>query len=92
MAWIRYPVPNRFHLFPFNLRTVRVTAAVYWDLHSEQRLLLLILQHLAGVNTYTSSYDLAGTCVFNKQSLTLIMCHFNQVALVEVPILPKLLG
>ena len=38
------------------LRTVIVTAAVHW------------VQHRAGVSPYTSSYDLAQTCVFDKQS------------------------
>jgi len=27
------------------------------------------LQHRAGVSPYTSSFELAETCVFNKQSL-----------------------
>ena len=50
------------------LRTVIVTAAVHWGLNSELALLRLTLQHRAGVSPYTSSYDLAQTCVFDKQS------------------------
>ena len=30
--------------------------------------------HWAGVSPYTSSFDLAGTCVFVKQSLSVICC------------------
>src|SRR5574344_1717788 len=49
------------------LRTVIVTAAVYWGFDSELALLLLTFQHRAGVSPYTSSFDLAETCVFDKQ-------------------------
>ena len=49
------------------LRTVIVTAAVYWGFNSELAPLLLTFQHRAGVSPYTSSYDLAETCVFDKQ-------------------------
>ena len=41
------------------LRTVIVTAAVYWGFNSELALLLLTFQHRAGVTPYTSSFDLA---------------------------------
>ncbi len=58
------------------LRTVRVTAAVYWDFHSKLSLVLLIFQHRAGVRPNTSFYNLAESCVFNKQSLPPLMCHF----------------
>ena len=54
------------------LRTVIVTAAVYWGLSSLLRLRLQIpvtFQHWAGVSPYTSSFDLAETCVFGKQLL-----------------------
>ena len=59
------------------LRTVIVTAAVYWGLSSLLRLRLQIpvtFQHRAGVSPYTSSFDLAETCVFAKQSLGTILC------------------
>ena len=49
------------------LRTVIVTAAVYWGFDSELAPLLLTFQHRAGVSPYTSSFDLAETCVFDKQ-------------------------
>ena len=49
------------------LRTVIVTAAVYWGFNSGLALLLLTFQHRAGVTPYTSSYDLAESCVFDKQ-------------------------
>ena len=51
------------------LRTVIVTAAVYWGFNSMLSHLLLTFQHRAGVSPYTSSFDLAETCVFGKQSL-----------------------
>ena len=41
------------------LRTVIVTAAVYWGFDSGLSLLLLTFQHRAGVTPYTSSFDLA---------------------------------
>ena len=60
------------------LRTVIVTAAVYWGFNSELAPLLLTFQHRAGVSPYTSSYDLAQTCVFDKQLPGPILCgsHF----------------
>ena len=59
------------------LRTVIVTAAVYWGLSSLLRLRLQIpvtFQHRAGVSPYTSSFDLAETCVFGKQLRGPILC------------------
>ena len=56
------------------LRTVIVTAAVYWGFNSGLALLLLTFQHRAGVTPYTSSYDLAESCVFDKQSPGPIHC------------------
>ena len=59
------------------LRTVIVTAAVYWGFNSELRLrypVLLAFPHRAGVSPYTSSYDFAETCVFDKQSPGPIHC------------------
>lgn len=60
------------------LRTVIVTAAVYWGFNSE---LLpcgitppLNLPAPAGVSPYTSPCGLAETCVFAKQSLGSIHC------------------
>ncbi len=59
------------------LRTVIVTAAVYWGFNSLLQIaltLLLTFQHRAGVSPYTSSFDLAETCVFAKQSLEPLLC------------------
>ena len=56
------------------LRTVIVTAAVYWGFNSMLAHLLLTFQHRAGVSPYTSSFDLAETCVFAKQSPGPILC------------------
>ena len=71
------------------LRTVIVTAAVYWGFNSELRLrlhFLLTFQHRAGVSPYTSSFDLAETCVFGKQSLGPILCgRFGLFTLVRHP-------
>ena len=56
------------------LRTVIVTAAVYWGFSSLLAQLPLTFQHRAGVSPYTSSFDLAQTCVFAKQLLGPILC------------------
>ena len=67
------------------LRTVIVTAAVYWGFNSRLAPLLLTFQHRAGVSSYTSSFDLAETCVFAKQSPGPILCGHIGVA----PLFPK---
>src|SRR3546814_5431015 len=74
------------------LRTVIVTAAVYWGFNSVLAHLLLTFQHRAGVRPYTSSCDFAESCVFDKQSSPPGLCHLLLVAQKEVPILPKLRG
>ena len=56
------------------LRTVIVTAAVYWGFDPMLAHLQLTFQHRAGVTPYTSSYDLAESCVFDKQLLGPIHC------------------
>ena len=56
------------------LRTVIVTAAVYRGFNSKLALLLLTFRHRAGVTPYTSSFDLAESCVFVKQSPGPIHC------------------
>ena len=56
------------------LRTVIVTAAVYRGFNSMLAHLLLTFRHRAGVSPYTSSFDLAETCVFAKQSPGPILC------------------
>ena len=70
------------------LRTVIVTAAVYWGFNSELAPLLLTFQHRAGVSPYTSSFDLAETCVFDKQLPGPIHCGWLSPA----PLIPKLRG
>jgi hypothetical protein len=50
------------------LRTVIVTAAVYWGFDQELAPPHLTFQHRAGVTPYTSSYEFAECCVFVKQS------------------------
>ena len=70
------------------LRTVIVTAAVHWGFNSMLAHLLLTFQHWAGVSPYTSSFDLAETCVFGKQSLGPLHCD----RLASAPLLPKLRG
>ncbi len=49
------------------LRTVIVTAAVYWDFNQELAPHHLIFQHRAGVTPYTSTFVFAECCVFIKQ-------------------------
>ena len=68
------------------LRTVIVTAAVYWGFGSVLAHIPLTFQHRAGVSPYTSSFDLAQTCVFAKQLLGPILCGQLSLAL----LLPKL--
>ena len=50
--------------------------------------ILLTFQHRAGVSSYTSSFDLAQTCVFGKQLLGPILCG----SISGAPLLPKLRG
>ena len=56
------------------LRTVIVTAAVYWDFNQELAPHHLIFQHRAGVRPYTSTFVLAESCVFGKQLQPPILC------------------
>ena len=63
------------------LRTVIVTAAVHWGFDSMLAHLLLTFQHRAGVSSYTSSFDLAETCVFGKQLLGPILCDHSMLYL-----------
>ena len=57
------------------LRTVIVTAAVYRGLTSMRKHQSFTYRHRAGVSPYTSSYELAETCVFIKQSPPPILCQ-----------------
>jgi hypothetical protein len=56
------------------LRTVIVTAAVYWDFNQELAPHHLIFQHRAGVTPYTSTFVFAECCVFVKQSQPPFLC------------------
>ncbi len=57
------------------LRTVIVTAAVYRGFGLGLRAPLpLTFRHWAGISPYTSSHELAGTCVFVKQSPGPFLC------------------
>ena len=74
------------------LRTVIVTAAVYWGFNSMLRLRshpLLTFQHRAGVRPYASSFDLAESCVFGKQSPGRLLCSRSCET---APLIPKLQG
>ena len=57
------------------LRTVIVTAAVYWDFNQELAPHHLIFQHRAGVTLYTSTFVFAECCVFIKQSQPPFHCN-----------------
>ena len=74
------------------LRTVIVTAAVYWGFDSRLAPLLLTFQHRAGVRPYTSPCGFAEPCVFNKQSPPPGLCPHPWLAPKMGPLLPKLRG
>lgn len=83
------------------LRTVIVTAAVYWGFGSELGLapspLPLTFQHRAGVSPYTAPFGFAGTCVFDKQSPGPALCDPPRLrprgpSPQGAPLLPKLRG
>ena len=59
-------------LTPRNLLLLVLLAVMFWSFYSST--LLLTFQHRAGVTPYTSSYDLAESCVFDKQLLGPIHC------------------
>ncbi len=74
------------------LRTVIVTAAVYWGFNSGREPVLLTFQHRAGVRPYTSPRGFAEPYVFSKQSPPPALCPPNLVAQDGGPLLPKLRG
>ena len=79
------------------LRTVIVTAAVYWGFGSRREAVPFTVQHWAGVSPYTAPCGFAETCVFGKQSLEPIRCsHPRLLACAShppvAPLLPKLRG
>ena len=57
------------------LRTVIVTAAVYWGFDQELAPHHLIFRHLAGVTPYTSTFVFAECFVFIKQSQPPFYCN-----------------
>ena len=62
------------------LRTVIVTAAVYWDFNQELAPHHLIFQHRAGVTPYTSTFVFAECCVLiNSRS------HRFSADLIQLP-------
>src|SRR5213078_3700442 len=63
------------------LRTVIVTAAVYWDFSQELAPHHLIFQHRAGVTPYTSTFVFAECCVFVKQSQPPFLCGPTRLSL-----------
>src|SRR6185295_11307624 len=56
------------------LRTVIVTAAVYWGFDSRLAPLLLTFQHRAGVRPYTSSWETSQSPVFLINSRYPLVC------------------
>jgi|SRR5690554_1146060 hypothetical protein len=77
------------------LRTVIVTAAVYRGFDQELAPHHLTFRHRAGVTPYTSSFDFAECCVFNKQSQPPILCgplllHPQGLHIQRAYLLPKL--
>ncbi len=74
------------------LRTVIVTAAVYWGFNSEFAPLLLTFQHRAGVRPYTSPYGFAEPCVLSKQSPPPGLCPPHTVACIWGSLLANLRG
>src|SRR5512142_1221050 len=75
------------------LRTVIVTAAVYRGFGRRLRFRSpapLTYRHRAGVRPYTSACALAGSCVFEKQSLEPILCG-SRVA-TRAPLVPRVRG
>ena len=74
------------------LRTVIVTAAVHQGLDSGRKPILVTFWHWAGISLYTSSCDLAQTCVFDKQLHGVIRCVlYRKVQEVLIPKLRTLL-
>ena len=56
------------------LRTIIVIAGVHPRFGSRLAPITLTFGHWPGISPYTSSCDLAGTCVFDKQSLGIFSC------------------
>ena len=74
------------------LRTVIVTAAVYRGFGRQLSPSSLTYRHRAGVRLYTSTYVLAESCVFDKQSQEPIFCGLQQREPPEAPLIANLRG
>ena len=74
------------------LRTVIVTAAVYWGFGRQREPTSLTYQHRAGVRLYTSTCVLAESCVFDKQSQLPIYCGPQQREPPGAPLIANLRG
>ena len=70
------------------LRTVIVTADIHEGLGQMLAHPGFTFSHWSRVTPYTSSCDLAESCVFAKQSVGLFLCDPNKGA----PLLPKIRG
>ena len=68
------------------LRTVIVTAGVHPRFSSPRKGIPLTFGHWPGISPYTSACALAGTCVFDKQSLGIFRCG----PLARAGLIPKL--
>ena len=71
------------------LRTVIVTADIHGGLDPKLSPQALTFPHWSQVTPYTSTYVLAESCVFAKQSVGLFHCG---LARSQAPLLPKLRG
>jgi len=69
------------------LRTVIVTAALRWGFSLGLAPLPLTFQQWAGLSLYTSSFELAETCVFKKQSPRPALCDLSGFAAARRPFL-----
>ena len=70
------------------LRTVIVTADIHGGLDPKLSPQALTFPHWSQVTPYTSTYVLAESCVFAKQSVVLFHCGQTKLA----PFLPKIQG
>ncbi len=68
------------------LRTVIVTADTHGGLDAELAPYAFTFPHWSRVTPYTSSFDLAESCVFAKQSVDALICDL----LAEASLIPKI--
>ncbi len=79
-----------------NLRTIIVIADIDRGLHSPAHKVnfmyhpCLTFRHWSGVTPYTSSYEFAGSCVFDKQSPGLFRCGRTHASMSSADLIPKL--